>query len=527
MIINHFNESLLLRRVIHICSNNLELKEVMRHIINSILEILQFDAGGIYLYDEKLENITLEYQHGFDLNLVKQLEEIYSYHFLKIFQLDKRCITTEDFKEFDDFLFENTCFSSIIVIPLIAEEDLIGSINIASKSQSVFSEEEKSTFCSLGQIIGLSVSDLQSKLKLKESEEKYRIMIKNLEDTIVVFNDRFEFEYVNGRDFTEVMGYSKNDLLGTNSINYVHSDDLPRILELTKKAFDEDITFQLRLKSKKGEYVWHEAKGGAFINHQGEKKLIGLYRNIQDRKNMELELIKMSQMKSELLNRVSHELNTPLVSILGAADLILDNFGDEIDDHVLKYIKLIKDGGLALKELVTNLLDVSKLKSLHYEINLDDYNLRNLIKECINQLKILINKRKLIIDVSELPDCQIRIDGPKFKHVIDNLLTNAVKNTPSNGVISFKIIDDRPNSFDLIVQDTGVGLTNEEMTTIFKKFGKIERYGQGLDIISDGTGLGLFICKELVELHGGKIWAESEGRNKGTKFIIRLFNHSS
>ena len=75
---------------------------------------------------------------------------------------------------------------------------------------------------------------------------------------------------------------------------------------------------------------------------------------------------------------------------------------------------------------------------------------------------------------------------------------------------------------DISIRDTGVGLTEEEKPKLFKKFGKIERYGKGLDVDTEGSGLGLYISKKIVELHGGKVWVESEGRNKGSAFIIRL-----
>jgi signal transduction histidine kinase len=123
----------------------------------------------------------------------------------------------------------------------------------------------------------------------------------------------------------------------------------------------------------------------------------------------------------------------------------------------------------------------------------------------------------------ELPDnLYIDIDRIRIEQVITNLILNAVKNTPPQGsiTVSLRRQDDWA---EISILDTGVGLTEEEMNIIFTRFGKIERYGQGLEYIDiQGSGLGLYISKEIVDLHRGQIRAESEGRNKGCAFIVKL-----
>ena len=109
-----------------------------------------------------------------------------------------------------------------------------------------------------------------------------------------------------------------------------------------------------------------------------------------------------------------------------------------------------------------------------------------------------------------------------MEQVIINLLSNAIKNSPPDGEVnvSLKKNDDW---IEFIVYDTGIGLTKEEMNSLFTRFGKIERFGEGFEYLDiQGSGLGLFIVKEIVNLHGGEIKAFSDGRNKGAKFIVRL-----
>ena len=114
-----------------------------------------------------------------------------------------------------------------------------------------------------------------------------------------------------------------------------------------------------------------------------------------------------------------------------------------------------------------------------------------------------------------------KVDRLQIEQVITNILSNAIKFTPSEGSITITVKQHNKYT-DILIKDTGVGFTENELEKIFKKFGKIERYGKQLDVDIEGSGLGLYISKEIVELHDGKIWVESEGKNKGSTFIIKL-----
>jgi signal transduction histidine kinase len=123
---------------------------------------------------------------------------------------------------------------------------------------------------------------------------------------------------------------------------------------------------------------------------------------------------------------------------------------------------------------------------------------------------------------TELPEeLYLEVDEIRIKQVLTNLISNAIKNTPSNGNIDVSLKEIGTYSY-ITIKDTGVGFTEKEMEKIFKKFGKIERYGKQLDVDIEGSGLGLYLSKEIVDLHDGQIWVESEGRNKGATFIVKL-----
>lgn len=154
-------------------------------------------------------------------------------------------------------------------------------------------------------------------------------------------------------------------------------------------------------------------------------------------------------------------------------------------------------------------------------LNKSEENLAFLVRFCIRDLQGLLEIRnhKLLLEIQE--DMKTLFEKERIYDVIINLLSNAIKYTPSGGII--KINSEIKNDFYILsINDNGIGLTKDEMSKIFQKFGKIERYGKGLDVISEGSGLGLYISKNIVELHGGNIWVESKGKDKGSTFYFSL-----
>ncbi|MFX1374419.1 MAG: PAS domain S-box protein [Promethearchaeota archaeon] len=241
----------------------------------------------------------------------------------------------------------------------------------------------------------------------------------------------------------------------------------------------------------------------------------------KDLEKQNITLNKINKLKSELFSRTSHELKTPLISIKGFTELLLTLHKSKLDDEIISILKEIKEGSKRLEKIINLLLESTKLEAGQLDLNLAKEDLSFLIKFCVKELKGLAELRNQTIDIKIHDKLECQFDKERIYEVISNLLVNSIKYTPPGGKISIesKIGD----SFYLIsVKDNGIGFTNDEIDKAFKQFGKIERYGQGWDVAIEGTGLGLYITKKLVELHGGKIWLESEGRNKGSCFYFTI-----
>ncbi|MHA1756084.1 MAG: sensor histidine kinase, partial [Promethearchaeota archaeon] len=202
----------------------------------------------------------------------------------------------------------------------------------------------------------------------------------------------------------------------------------------------------------------------------------------------------------------------------------LDFYKDKLDKESIKLVKIIERGKKRLKKLVDNLLDVSKIEYKKFELNKNEFNFANLIRECVNEFKLVLKEKHINFNIDVPPNLICEGDVIRIRQVLSNLISNAIKNTPPNGRISVSCVI-KGNTLEFSIRDTGIGLTNDEMKLLFTRFGKIERHEPDTEFLDiQGSGLGLFISKEIIEAHGGKIWAESEGRNKGAtfKFILPL-----
>jgi len=232
-------------------------------------------------------------------------------------------------------------------------------------------------------------------------------------------------------------------------------------------------------------------------------------------------LSEINKLKSDLFSRTSHELKTPLIAIKGFTELLLKLHLDKLDEDVISILKEIKNGSKRLEDYINSLVESSQLEQGLLKLRREKEDLTFLINFCVKQLQgiALLREQKITVNIKN--KIFTEFDKEKIYEVITNLLINAVKYTPVGGTITIDS-KQKDGNYIISIKDTGIGLTQKEIEQLFTQFGKIERYGQGWDVGIEGTGLGLYISKELIALHEGKIWVESEGRNKGSTFFFSL-----
>jgi len=367
--------------------------------------------------------------------------------------------------------------------------------------------------------------------RLRESEEKFRSLYENTPFSIVLLDSKGVIVDINPRS-AEVFGYKKEELVGKmfKDVPVLHPNYLPKIIKLFKKFIKGEIFHRIDLQAykKNGSLIWVNLQAG-LINIGGETYVQAIFNDITSQKEAEIlikeeiqKLKELDTIRKNLISRVSHELKTPLVSISGGSELLLTLYKDKFEAAQLEIIELIEKGGKRLRHLVENLIDISRVDYKKLQLTKKPTNLSKIIKDCVKELDYWVKERKLNLVISVPENLELKIDQIRIEQVIINLLSNAIKNTPPEGEIGLNL-NKKGNWAELRVSDTGIGLTMEEMYMLFTRFGKIERYGSGYEYVDiQGTGLGLFISKEIIDLHEGEIRAESAGRNKGSTFTVKL-----
>jgi len=227
----------------------------------------------------------------------------------------------------------------------------------------------------------------------------------------------------------------------------------------------------------------------------------------------------LDKAKSEFISIASHQLRTPLTSIKGFGSLLLEGTYGEVPEAQRGALEKIYISNERLIQLVEDLLNVSRIEAGRMEFDFEEAAIEDLVQEAVQTLELSAKAKNLYLhwQKPETPLPKVKIDITKIKEVISNMVDNAIKYTQKGGV-TVKVQDDGKN-VRVVVSDTGIGMDQEEIDMIFEKF---QRGKQVAHYHTDGTGLGMYIGKKIVAEHKGRIWAESDGKEKGSRFILEL-----
>ncbi len=239
-------------------------------------------------------------------------------------------------------------------------------------------------------------------------------------------------------------------------------------------------------------------------------------------REMNSKIIETDRLKSEFLANMSHELRTPLNAIIGFSELLLDEMKDRASAEQIQSLQDIYHSGKHLLQLINDILDLSKIEAGKMELNEEYFDVQPLLETIRRTVAPLLDKKNQTLEVRvDNEQMKIFADPNKLKQVIINLLSNAIKFSSTNAAIvveSAILHNDRQPVFQLAVIDNGRGIPKEFHDVIFDEFRQVDGSSTRED---QGTGLGLALCRRLVEMHGGRIWVESE-LNKGSKFIFMI-----
>jgi PAS domain S-box-containing protein len=350
---------------------------------------------------------------------------------------------------------------------------------------------------------------------LSDSEKRYRTLFEESTDAIVMFTQ--EGDYVDGnQSMFNLFGYTEEELKNQNAEKlYTHQEDRNQFLrEIEKNGYVKD--FEVKMRKKNGAEIdclitstAHRDDDGKILRYQS------FIRDITERKRAE-EAKTRSQIIERFISTITHELRTPLVSIDGYLDYINTGKLGPVPKKINESLKVVRQESNRLLNLTNDLLDIRRLEFGTFQLNLELLNYCEVIDHCVQEIQPFIREKKQQLKV-DIPKEHLLVNGDRIRlcQSLMNLLSNATKFSPENGDIILHVEEDA-DTIKTQVSDTGIGIREEDLEKIFEVFTAIKRPTY------KGTGLGLSVTKGLVEAHGGKIWAESEGEGKGATFSFTI-----
>lgn len=249
------------------------------------------------------------------------------------------------------------------------------------------------------------------------------------------------------------------------------------------------------------------------------RELIQTQRDQLEKANARLK--ELDTQKTEFISFATHQLRSPLTAIRGTASLILEGDMGPVSDKIKEAVQMITASIKTQLNIVEDYLNVSRIELGTMKYDFVEMDFKDILKEVVDEQKSNIDAKGLAysLSIDESQSYKIKADPDKFKQVVLNAIDNSVKYTPQ-GSLSFELVKDASRkTVRLKISDTGVGIRSDVLPKLFQKF---MRAPKASEANIHGTGLGLFIAKEIMNAHGGKIWAESAGEGKGSQFYIEL-----
>ena len=301
----------------------------------------------------------------------------------------------------------------------------------------------------------------------------------------------------------------------------VYPEDLKEMRILFDKTLagkETNTRLNFRQRNANGEYEWWEYRSSVIsgLTRDSLYNILGVCQSIQRYKTAEQEMreardkaLQADKLKSAFLANMSHEIRTPLNAIVGFSDLLVET--EELAERQ-EYIKIVRENNELLLQLISDILDLSKIEAGTFEFTNGDVDVNLLCEDIVRSMGMKAKEEVELVFDDHLPVCHVISDRNRIHQVISNFVNNAMKFTSEGSIhVGYKLKD---GELEFYVEDTGIGIEKEQLPHIFERFVKLNSFVHG-------TGLGLSICQSIVEQLGGRIGVDSE-KGKGSRFWFTI-----
>ncbi len=355
---------------------------------------------------------------------------------------------------------------------------------------------------------------------------KLSIVASKTDNSIIIMDAKGNINWIN-HGFTRLYGYDLHELCNKFGSNLLDASTYPEIKSLFNKCITEKVSvnYESSVFSKNGKEIWVQTTITPILNEKNEVvKLIAIDSDISKLKEAENEILKhhdelkkLNATKDKFFNIIAHDLRNPFNSLLGFSELLLKNLKNQNFEKSYIFAEIIMKSSLKTFELLENLLSWSGSQTGKIKIEPRNQDIKKLIDNNIDLLKNSAESKKITLSTKLKNSLSVYADSNMVNAVLRNLISNAIKFSEQDDIIT---IDAKETDECILVSvsDTGVGISPENISKLFKVDENLITNGTANET---GTGLGLILCKEFIDKHNGKIWAEST-IGKGTTFYFTL-----
>ncbi|NEN25626.1 PAS domain S-box protein [Cryomorpha ignava] len=373
----------------------------------------------------------------------------------------------------------------------------------------VFFDDNENPLNIIGTVRDITVEMLQQKA-LEDSEQTFRTLANTMPQFVWTSDPKGNLTYFNNSVY-DYSGMNHTELLGGGWINMVHADDRERNIEvwLTSMKSGVDFLFEHRFERYDGEYRWQLSRAIPQKDRDGNILMwVGASTDIQKMKELE-------EQKDFFIGMASHELKTPVTSIKGYVQILQSMYSETDDEFLINSLNIVDRQIITLTSLISDLLDLSKIKSGHLVLNKSTFSVNEFLREYISEIQQINSTCSIFFKESQ--NREVFADKERLGQVLINFLTNAIKYSNGNCDV-FVVHKFEKESMTISVRDLGIGISKKNQKKIFERFYRVE----GKDEKTyPGFGIGLNIAAEIIERHKGKIRVESEP-GKGSTFSFSI-----
>jgi PAS domain S-box-containing protein len=505
-----------LNEISNIIRETFDLNRILSRSLVAVQNLTGMESADAYLYDEKAQEFIPRIHQGME----KVCDKI---EFKKINDV----IIVEDVKKKDK---SDEISMSFAIIPLKSKDKVLGVITICSKKNHVFSNRDKELFSAIGNQIGVALENITFYENIKYLKDFNDEILNHINMAIHVVDTDLKILTVNNELIKLSRGMiSKEKIINKNLLN-VYSFLKETNVELEYRHVVK--TGEIFLSEEKTQYygdtIYTSTSKIPIKDKNGKVDMIlTVIEDISQRKKLEEELkdsyeeLKLTysklqelyKIKDNFLSNISHELRTPLTSVIGYTELMLD---EELTEKQKHMAEIVFRNSNRLSRLIKGLLDSQLIESRNLKLAGERVVINEIIAAVVEDMKNMAAAKNISIKINITDTISVEGDFERLTQVFTNVLENAIKFTITGEINIRGEMDDQKAHIQ--ISDTGIGIPQDRLEKIFDRFYQVD----SLEHKYGGTGLGLWISKNIIEAHGGRIWAES--KNSGSTFHILLPN---